>query len=57
MGQNRRDFLGLGAALLAMASLAKNAKAEEKNHCETSSKKRQLTRVEDPKRVDRKSVV
>lgn len=51
MGQNRRDFLGLGAALLATATLAKNAKAEEKNHCETLPKNRQLTRVEDPKRV------
>lgn len=51
MGQNRRNFLGLGAALLATATLSKNGQAQEKNHCETSSKKRQLTRVENPKRV------
>lgn len=51
MGQNRRDFLGLGATLLASAALSSNAQAEEKNHCETSPQKRQLTRVEDPKRV------
>jgi manganese oxidase len=51
MEPNRRDFLGLGATLLASAALSSNAKAEEKNHCESSPQKRKLTRVEDPKRV------
>jgi FtsP/CotA-like multicopper oxidase with cupredoxin domain len=51
MGQNRRDFLGLGAALLATSVLSKNANAQEKNHCETPPQKRQLTFVKDPKRV------
>lgn len=48
---NRRDFLGLGATLLASAALAGNAQAEVKNHCETPPKNRQLTLVKDPKRV------
>ena len=30
MGQNRRDFLGLGAALIASATLSKSANAAEK---------------------------
>ena len=51
MGQNRRDFLGLGAALLATSVLTKNGNAQEKNHCETPPQKRQLTFVKDPKRV------
>ncbi len=48
---NRRDFLGLSAALLAASVLTKNGNAEEKNHCDTPVKKRQLTLVKDPKRV------
>lgn len=48
---NRRDFLGLGAALLATSVLSKNSNAQEKNHCETPEPKRQLTLVKDPKRV------
>ncbi len=48
---NRRDFLGLGAALLASSILVKNGNAEEKNYCETLPTKRQLTLVKDPKRV------
>ena len=48
---NRRDFLGLGAALLASSILVKNTNAEEKNHCDTPVQKRQLTLVKDPKRV------
>jgi FtsP/CotA-like multicopper oxidase with cupredoxin domain len=51
MQQNRRDFLGLGATLLASAALVKHSNADEKNHCETSQIKRQLTLVKDPKRV------
>jgi FtsP/CotA-like multicopper oxidase with cupredoxin domain len=51
MGQNRRDFLGLGAALIASAAVTSTSRAEEKNHCETPPKKRQLTLVKDPKRV------
>jgi len=51
MGQNRRDFLGLGAALLASSVLTKKGNAEEKSHCETPPQKRQLTLVKDPKRV------
>lgn len=54
MGQNRRDFLGLGATLLASAGLGASLKAQEHDHGghgEHSSPKRQLTMVEDPKRV------
>lgn len=51
MAQDRRDFLGLGAALLASSVLTKNGNAEEKSHCETPPQKRQLTLVENPKRV------
>ena len=48
---NRRDFLGLGATLLASAALAKNANGDDKNHCDVPQIKRQLTLVKDPKRV------
>ena len=54
MGQNRRDFLGLGATLLASAGLGTSLKAQEHDHGghgESSSPKRHLTRVKDPKRV------
>ena len=51
MGHDRRDFLGISAALLATSILVKNANAQEKSHCETPPKNRQLTLVKDPKRV------
>lgn len=51
MEHDRRDFLGLGAALLASAALARNANSEEKNHYAAPQIKRQLTLVKDPKRV------
>ena len=51
MKHDRRDFLGLGAALIASAAVASSSHAGEKNHCETPSKNRQLTLVKDPKRV------
>jgi len=51
MKHDRRDFLGLGAALIASAAVASTSHAGEKNHCETPSKNRQLTLVKDPKRV------
>lgn len=49
MKQNRRDFLGLGAALLASAAVGTHA--EEHASCETAPTKRQLTLNPDPKRV------
>ncbi len=49
--KDRREFLGLGAALLASAAVASTSRAEEKSHCDTPLKKRQLTLVKDPKRV------
>ena len=51
MGQNRRDFLGLSAALIASSALASKAHSQDKSHCEISSQKRQLTLVKNPKRV------
>jgi len=48
---NRRDFLGLGAALLASAALSSNTKASEHDHSSHEGVKRQLTLVKDPKRV------
>lgn len=48
---NRRDFLGLGAALIASATLAKSLHANEKNHCSSFAQKRQLTLVNNPKGV------
>lgn len=51
MGHDRRDFLGLGAALIASAALTSSARADEKGHCEIPPQKRQLTLVKNPKRV------
>lgn len=51
MGNNRRDFLGLGAALIASAALSSNLKASAHEHAAHEGKKRQLTLVKDPKRV------
>jgi FtsP/CotA-like multicopper oxidase with cupredoxin domain len=48
---NRRNFLGLGATLLASATLGHAANGEAE-HCDTPpSTKRQLTRVNHPKQV------
>lgn len=49
MKHDRRDFLGLGAALLASAAIG--SRAEEHSACETAPAKRQLTLNRDPKRV------
>lgn len=49
MKQNRRDFLGLGAALLASAAVA--SAAQETKSCEARSHKRALTLVQNPKKV------
>lgn len=52
MQNDRRDFLGLGAALIASAALSSNTKASEHDHSiHTGGVKRQLTIVKDPKRV------
>lgn len=57
MQQNRRNFLGLGATLLASVGLTSTLKAQEhdhdshSSHGDASSPKRQLTLVKDPKRV------
>ena len=51
MGQDRRDFLGLGAALIASAALSPNLKASDHEHGGHENTKRQLTWVKDPKRV------
>ncbi len=51
MGHDRRNFLGLGVALIASAALSPNLKASEHDHVAHGSKKRQLTFVKNPKRV------
>ncbi len=54
MQQNRRNFLGLGATLLASVGLTSRLKAGEHDHSshgDAVSPKRQLTLVKDPKRV------
>ena len=51
MKHDRRDFLGLGAALIASVAVASTSRAEENAHCEALPKNRQLTLVKDPKRV------
>ncbi|DAB39288.1 MAG: copper oxidase [Sulfuricurvum sp. GWF2_44_89] len=51
MGQDRRDFLGLGAALIASAALSSNLKASEHDHGAHEGIKRQLTLVKNPKKV------
>lgn len=49
MKQNRRDFLGLGALLMASTAVTSSSYAED-NHG-SMGKKRQLTLIKDPKRV------
>ena len=51
MGHDRRDFLGLGAALIASAALGSKVEAAEHEHSSHEGMKRQLTLVKDPKRV------
>ncbi len=54
MQQNRRNFLGLGATLLASVGLTSTLKAGEHDHSshgDSSSSKRQPTLIKDPKRV------
>lgn len=51
MEHKRRDFLGLGAALIAMTALTAPSRADETKKCEISSQKRQPTLVKNPKRV------
>jgi len=51
MRHNRRDFLGLGAALIAMTALTSTSRAEEGKKCETAPQKWQLTLVNNPKQV------
>jgi manganese oxidase len=48
---DRRDFLGLGAALIASAALSSTTKASEHDHSSHGGVKRQLTLIKDPKRV------
>ena len=51
MKHGRRDFLGLGAALLASTALASNGGLDQEKSCENSYKTKRPTRVENPKRV------
>lgn len=51
MEHKRRDFLGLGAALIAMTALTAPSRADETKKCEIPSQKRQPTLVKNPKRV------
>ncbi|OHE04734.1 MAG: copper oxidase [Sulfurimonas sp. RIFOXYB2_FULL_37_5] len=53
MQQNRRNFLGLGATLLATAGMASTLKGQDHDHGfhSDSSSKRQLTLVKNPKRI------
>lgn len=51
MGHDRREFLGLGAALLASSVLSKNSEASEHDHHTHTATKRQLTFVENPQSV------
>jgi len=54
MEHDRRNFLGLGAALLASSTLASSLTAQEHDHGghgDSSKLKRQLTLVQNPKRV------
>ncbi len=49
--KDRREFLGMGAALLASAAVARASGSDEAKSCEANHDKRQLTLVKDPKRV------